>query len=774
MRMAPSLGSFDRLDRRFVRAARGLADHVRSGWRFARARTSGLRVAHRISRLRVAHPVATLAATAGAVAVGYLVYCIATLPMDGGMVVEPTPSALVVQAGNGKVFASRGIYKGDKLSAQDVPDHLARAVVAIEDRKFYQHRGIYPPALLRAAYRNVTAGGVREGGSTITQQLARIAYLSPERTFKRKVQEAMLALWLEHRLSKEEILTRYLNTAYFGANAYGVDAAAKRYFGKPAKDVSLGEAAMLAGLVRAPSVLAPHRNLEGARQRAGLVLDAMVETGAISRKQADAARQQPVTLQVPPDTPPGTNYFVDMIDAEARRSVDSTTDLTLRSTLDLDLQSIAESVIANRLRIEGRAKKVGQAALVAMTPDGAILAMVGGRDYDESQFNRVTQAKRQPGSLFKTFVYLAALERGLNPQMIMIDRPIQIGEWEPENYGGRFRGGVTVHSAFANSINSIAVQISEAVGVRSVIDTARRLGVQSELPAVPSLALGSAEVTLLEMTAAFAAIAANAEKVEPYAIRTIHHGDHVLFKRSNATLAPARNPDARAEIRDLLAGVVREGTGRAARMSGPVAGKTGTSQEHRDAWFIGFTPDLVVGVWVGNDDNKPTKSVTGGDLPTRIWHEFVTRAAAARSKVARAQLATTGIGGGADPRPAAGMAAIRGVAVVMDTATLSLQGRVVRLYGVEGVGGRARSDFRRYLGRRQIVCEQVGSRDSYRCHVDDQDLSRVVLFNGGGRAAADATPELKAAEQQARAARLGIWHAGNGERQLISWPGGSA
>jgi 1A family penicillin-binding protein len=709
--------------------------------------------------------VATLSAFVLVLALGYFVYCIATLPLDGGLEPEPTPSALVVEADNGDVFATRGVFKGDKLSAEEVPINLARAVVAIEDRRFYEHHGIDLFALLRAAYRNLTAGGVREGGSTITQQLARIAYLSPERTFKRKLQEAMLAIWLEHQLSKEEILTRYLNTAYFGANAYGVDAAAKRYFGKSAKDVSLSEAAMLAGLVRAPSALAPHRNLDGARERAALVLGAMVETGTLSGEQADAARQRPATLRVPPETPPGTNYFLDLADSDARRAAGSAAaDLILRTTLDLDLQQVAERVIAHRLKTEGRVKKVSQAALVAMTPDGAILSMVGGRDYGESQFNRVTQAKRQPGSLFKTFVYLAAHEKGFGPQSTMTDRPIQVGDWEPQNYGGRFRGTVTLRTAFANSINSIAVQLSDAIGIRSVIETARRLGVQSELPPVPSLALGSAEVTLLEMTGAFAANAANAERVEPYAVRTIRNGDEVLYTRSNS-FASAKHPDARATIRDLLTAVVREGTGRAAQINGLVAGKTGTSQEHRDAWFVGFTSNLVVGVWVGNDDNKPTKNVTGGDLPARIWHDFVTRAGAARSRLARYQPAMTGIGGRAEAKSGpSNVAVVRGAAVVVDTATLSIQGRVVRLYGVEGATGQMSSDFRQYLGEREVVCEQAGSRDAYRCHVDDQDLSRVVLFNGGGRATADATPDLKAAEQHARTAGLAIWGANRAKK----------
>ena len=354
----------------------------------------------------------------------------------------------------------------------------------------------------------------------------------------------------------------------------------------------------------------------------------MVETGAISRQEADAARRQPATLRVPPDNPPGTNYFVDTLNGDVKRLVGSVSeDLTLRSTLDLNLQSIAEGVISRRLKAEGHTKKVSQAALVAMAPDGAILAMVGGRDYNESQFNRVTQAKRQPGSLFKLFVYLAAFQKGLSPQMTMVDRPVQIGNWEPENYGGGFRGQVTLRTAFANSINSVAVQLADAVGIQSVIDTARKLGVQSELPAVPSLALGSGEVTLLEMTRAFAAIAANAESIEPYAVRAIRKGDQALFTRPKSELQPASNQGARAAIRDVLASVVREGTGKAARINGPAAGKTGTSQSYRDAWFIGFTSGLVVGVWVGNDDNSPTRSVTGGDIPARIWNEFVTQSA---------------------------------------------------------------------------------------------------------------------------------------------------
>jgi penicillin-binding protein 1A len=698
--------------------------------------------------------------------VGYVAYCMATLPDNGGLVIEPTPSALIVEAGDGQVFASRGVFKGDKLSAQDIPVNLSRAIIAIEDRHFYEHRGFYLPSILRAMVRNIRSGSAREGGSTITQQLARMTYLSPERTIRRKVQEAILALWMERKLGKEEILSRYLNTAYFGAGVYGVDAAAKRYFGKTAKELSLSEAAMLAGLVRAPSALAPTRHLEEARQRAALVLKAMVETGAVSREQAEAARQQPVSLRVPPDNPPGTNYFVDVLGGDVKRLVDSaaSTDLTVRSTLDLDLQGIAEGVIARRLKAEGRAKKVSQAALVALAPDGAILAMVGGRDYNESQFNRAVQAKRQPGSLFKVFVYLAAFQKGVDPQMTAVDRPVQIGDWAPENYGGRFRGQMTLRSAFAHSINSVAVQVADAIGIQAVIDTAHKLGVQSELPAVPSLALGAGEVTLLEMTRAFAAIAADAESVEPYAIRAVRNGGRVLFTRQKSQLQPAGNPAARAAIHDLLASVVREGTGRAARINGPVEGKTGTSQNHKDAWFIGFTNDIVVGVWVGNDDNTPTRGVTGGDLPARIWNEFVTQSAAARAKAVRAQARIAGLSAtaAADAKPAASAAVIRGVPVVQNTGMLEIDGRVVRLFGVEGTRGRAARDFKRYLGSREVACEPAAGSSDYRCRVDDQDLSRVVLFNGGGRATANATPELRALEQQARSTRVGIW-SGRGD-----------
>ena len=483
---------------------------------------------------------------------------------------------------------------------------------------------------MRAGWRNSQAGGTREGGSTITQQLARLMFLSPERTFRRKTQEALLAVWLEGQLTKEEILLRYLNTAYFGAGAYGVDAAAKRYFGKKASELTLAELAMLAGLVRAPSQLAPTRNFGGAKERQETVLQAMVDTRAITAAEAETARAQKVNLRTPPETPPGANYFVDMVASDLRRILGSSSgDLTLRTTLNLELQRLAEGVIERRLEQEGAKKKVSQAALVALGKDGAVLALVGGRDYETSQFNRAVQAKRQAGSLFKLFVYLTALQRGYTPQSVVVDRPTQIGEWEPQNYSGGFRGSMSLRNAFAHSVNTIAVQLSDEVGIPAVIDTAKRMGVQSPLPAVPSLALGSAEVTLMEMTRAFGSVAAGVQSIEPYSIRSIAgSSQQALYTKPNAgTEVSGQLGASRAMMLDLLQAVVNEGTGKAARIPNvPVAGKTGTTQEYRDAWFIGFTPEIIVGVWAGNDDNTPTNRVTGGDLPANIWHDFVGRA----------------------------------------------------------------------------------------------------------------------------------------------------
>ncbi len=727
-------------------------------------------------RIRPRH-VAVAAALVIVPLVALIAYSIATLPLNGGLVVTPTPSALVIEAQDGRNFATRGVFKGAKLSAADLPEHLKAAVIAIEDRRFYEHAGVDPRGIARAAWRNWQGGGTREGGSTITQQLARLMFLSPDQNLRRKIQEAVLAIWLERQIDKQEILLRYLNAAYFGAGAYGVDAAARRYFDKPTKELSLAESAMLAGLVRAPSQLAPTRNLGGAKERAQTVLRAMLENGAITAQQAAEARTAPVTLRIPPETPPGTNYYVDMVEADTRRLIGiAAGDLTLRTTLDLELQRVAEGVIARRLDGEGASRNVSQVALVALAPDGAIKAMVGGRDYEASQFNRATQARRQAGSAFKLFVYLAALQKGYTPQSAVVDEPTQIGDWEPQNASGRFRGRMPLRTAFAQSSNSVAAQLGDEAGIPAVIAMARRFGVKSELPAVPSLALGSAEVTLLEMTRAYAVLATGNEAIEPHAIRSIQsEGQKALFTH----VAPAPAPqgglgESRAMMLDLLQAVVREGTGKNARLQhAPVAGKTGTTQDHRDAWFIGFTPELTVGVWLGNDDNSAMGKVAGGGLPAEIFRDFLNQAVpvlakgkapAATGQTSRgapgvAQAAASeerGSNGG--PPPAAGVGeVVRGVPDVLDTGTLLIAGARLRLEGVVSEGGTPARQLARFLRRREIVCAQAPAADVQRCQIDGENLSEIIIAAGGARATPDAPANLLAAEDQARSGRVGIW-----------------
>jgi 1A family penicillin-binding protein len=682
----------------------------------------------------------------------YVAYCVVTIPFSGGLAIQPTPSALVIETDDGRVFATRGIFKGEKISADQLPAMLSSAVIAIEDRRFYQHGGIDLQATIRAAWHNLL-GRRLEGGSTITQQLARLLYLSPERSLKRKVQEAILAKWLESHLTKRQILALYLDRTYFGAGAYGVDAAAKRYFGKSAREVSLSEAAMLAGLIRAPSALEPDRNLDGARERADIVLGAMVQAGAISQQQADAARQKPAVLRVPPQAPSGSNYFIDTMANEVKSLVGANVgDLTVRSTLNRELQQLAESVIAQKLASFGTTKNVYQAALIAMAPDGAILATVGGRDYNNSQFNRATQARRQPGSLFKLFVYMAAMHKGFTPETVLVDQPVQIGNWEPENYGDRYYGPVTLRTAFARSLNSIAVQLADAVGVKTVIDTAKRLGVQSKLPEVPSVALGSGEVTLLEMTSAFAAIAKNTNKVNAYTVRRVTKTDGNIYSRPTTSAAQADDSQVHSEMIDLLSSVVREGTGRAAHLDRPAAGKTGTSEDYRDAWFVGFTPDLVVGVWVGNDDNTPMNRVTGGSLPATIWHDFVMRA----EMIRRSDEATVGANApvanqpslGAETSPKSENTVLRGTATVLGNGVIELQGVVMRLFSLNTFGHRDWRALRRAIWQLELVCTPAEPTGLYNCRAGTVNFSAAVVPNDQQFANNNPNANVPGAEEQ--------------------------
>ena len=527
-------------------------------------------------------------------------------------------------AADGSVLARYGEVHGQPVQVRDLPPHLPRAFLAIEDRRFYQHPGVDVIGVVRAAVRNVAAGRIRQGGSTITQQLAKNLFLTRERTMRRKIQETLLAFWLEHKFTKDQILSIYLNRVYFGAGAYGVDAAARRYFGRSARQVTLFQAAVLAGLVKAPSRDNPIANPKRAAARANLVLSGMAREGWIDARTAGRVRRDNVELGPRHKRATGTRYFTDwVLDLVDDYIGYHGGDLVIKTTLDPRLQGLAQSQLQHTITKNG-ARKVGQGALVAMTPDGAVRAMVGGRDYRQSQYNRATQARRQPGSAFKLFVYLAALESGARPSDIVSDQPITVNGWTPRNYGGKHRGAVTFREGAARSSNTVAVALAERAGRDRVIQTARRLGITAPLRRDPSLALGAHEVTLLELAAAYAVVANEGLGVWPHGIEAIEDGQgRVLFRREGG--GPGRVIEARdvASLNDLFTAVVGWGTGKAAKLGRPAAGKTGTSQGNRDAWFVGYTPDLVAGVWFGNDDFTPMKGVTGGTLPASMWRDFM-------------------------------------------------------------------------------------------------------------------------------------------------------
>jgi len=548
--------------------------------------------------------------------------------LDLGDLRRPPPEAgnaqITLLDRAGVVFASFGDRYGDYLRLEQMSPWLPKAVVAIEDRRFYEHPGIDPIGIARALVQDLKAGHIVQGGSTISQQLAKLAFLSPERSLARKVKEALYALWIEARFSKSEILDAYLNRVYLGSGAYGVDAAARRYFAKPAGQLSLAEAAMLAGVIRAPSHFAPTRDLALAQQRAAVVLASMVETGVLTPEQAAAAKAHPATLATP-KLRAGSGYLAEWVAAESRLYADpGQPRLKVRTTLDRHMQQAAEAAVQSVFAQTGA--QVGQAALVAMTPDGRIRAMLGGRDYAKSQFNRATQAERQPGSAFKLFVYLAALEAGLRPEDHISAAPIEVDGWRPRNDDDTYPPSITVADAFAHSVNTAAVRLTEQVGHKAVIKMARRLGITSTLRDDPSLALGSSEVRLLELTGAYASIANHGRLVWPEAIESIEGSNNKVLYRRRPVDEPVLEPAVVRAMRAMLEVTVLRGTGRQAALHRFVAGKTGTSSDNRDAWFIGFTDDLVVGVWVGNDDGRPMAGVSGGSLPALIFRDFILRA----------------------------------------------------------------------------------------------------------------------------------------------------
>ncbi len=524
--------------------------------------------------------------------------------------------SVTLLAADGALLATQGDLYGETVRLRDLPGFVPAALIAIEDRRFRQHWGLDPFGILRALQANLTAGGVRQGGSTLTQQLAKNLFLTPERSTRRKVQEALLALWLEARFSKDQLLEIYLNRVYLGGGAYGVDAAARLYFGVSARRVSLWQAAMLAGLPKAPSRLNPRAAPEEATARAVAVLEAMAATGAITPTQA-AVEAERIDLRRPSR---GAGWFADWVLEDIPARFPDSADLVLRSTLDSRLQANVEARLAALLAGPGARAGVAQGAVVVLdTVSGAVRAMAGGRDYATSQFNRAVDARRQPGSAFKPLVFLAALERGATPEERVADGPLNIGGWAPGNGHWRSRGEVTLEEALAQSINTAAVRVLlRAGGPRPVVALAQRLGITGRLPLDASLALGTGEVTLLELTAAYAALANGGQRVVPFGLTAT--GQHPL---PHAAPEPALAPEHAAAMRRMLGAVVARGTGRAAALPGRVvAGKTGTTQEFRDAWFVGFVGSTVMGIWLGNDDASRMEEVAGGGLPARLFHEI--------------------------------------------------------------------------------------------------------------------------------------------------------
>jgi penicillin-binding protein 1A len=547
-----------------------------------------------------------------------LVWLIVTAPLSRAL--EPLPDpAMLFLSDDGRPIALRGAMKEAPVEAAKLDPMTPAAFVSIEDRRFYRHWGIDPRAIGRAMVANFRAGGVAQGGSTITQQLAKTSFLSSDRSLKRKAQEVIIAFWLETWLTKDEILSRYLSSVYFGDGVYGLRAAAHHYFGRDPEKLTLAQSAMLAGLVQAPSRLAPTRHLKQAQKRSRLVLGAMAETGAISERKARNTRlARPVRKDS--KLPTGT-YFIDWVAPQAQDAFDSEFgQVKVETTLDTDLQRIAVRAV-KRASI-GKA----QAALVAMRPDGRVVAMVGGRDYGTTPFNRSTQALRQPGSAFKLFVYLAALRAGWTPDSMIADEPITIGGWSPSNSDGKYRGKITLREAFARSSNAAAVRLAQSVGRANVIRAARDLGISTPLPDKPSLALGTGGVSLIELTSAYAAILSGRYPVEARGLpEPPEQSGFANFFAARGTLDERRD---REPMLDLLWSAANDGTGKRAALAVPTFGKTGTTQDNRDALFVGFAGDLVVGVWVGRDDDSSLGKISGGTVPAKIWRDFMSSALA--------------------------------------------------------------------------------------------------------------------------------------------------
>jgi penicillin-binding protein 1A len=573
----------------------------------------------------------------GAIALGGVVlYYGARLPPTSEWAVPKRPPNIRIVATDGTLVGNRGDTGGEAVKLSDLPPYLPKAVVAIEDRRFYSHFGIDPYGLGRALFVNVLHAGRAQGASTLTQQLAKNLFLTPDRTFGRKIQELLLALWLEHTYSKDQIIELYLNRVYMGAGAYGVDAAARRYFGKSARDLNLMEAAMLAALLKSPTHYAPSRNPEASRQRAELVLAAMVETGAITDKDRQAALALPRIIFTTPNSG-SENYVADWVMEQLPSyigAVDS--DVTVETTIDPNMQLMAEAALQGGVAQFGPKHDISQGALVSMDPTGAVKALVGGIAYDKSQYNRATTARRQPGSSFKPFTYLTAMEAGLTPETIRVDEPVSFHGWAPKNFEKDYRGPVTLKEALANSINTIAAKLAVEVGPRKVAATAERLGITSPLQTNATIALGTSEVTPLELTGAYVPFSNGGFGVVPHVIERIKGANgKILYQHKGNGPGRVIDPTSLAEMDDMLAETLISGSAKKAALPGwPTGGKTGTSQDFRDAWFLGFTGVYTTGVWLGNDDGSPMKQATGGAFASQIWKRFMVEVLRGKQPVA--------------------------------------------------------------------------------------------------------------------------------------------
>jgi penicillin-binding protein 1A len=567
----------------------------------------------------------TLWALAAVLIVGF--YFLYDLPdLDKVKPLDTRPS-ITVMANDGTLIARYGGMQGNLLGIKDFPPNLIAAVLSVEDRRFYSHFGIDPLGLARAMVRNILAGRWVQGGSTITQQLAKNLFLTPDKTIRRKVQEALMALKIEHNFTKDEILTAYLNRVYFGSGAYGVDAASKTYFNKPVRELDLWESAVLAGLLKAPSRFSPASNPELARQRAEVVIETMKDAGYLDAKTTAQEIKKAKLIKIATMAGDFNRYFSDWVIDQIDSFIATTDgDIVVKTTLDPKLQALAEEKRKDLFKKLTPKDKLSQAALVTEDRDGAILAMIGGVDYKVSQFNRATQARRQPGSAFKPFVYLAAIENGFPPDSMIEDAPITEGDYRPNNYDEKYFGTVTLTEALAKSLNTATIRLLQEIGVGKLMDVTARMGFAGELKPELATGLGTEEVTLLELTNAYSIIANGGSTVWPYAVLSIKdsHGQ-LLYQHDMDTDHPRVFSSRDIGMLDgMLVQAVAEGTGTAAQLPhGHVAGKTGTTQNYRDAWFVGYTDRLITGVWMGNDDATPMNRVTGGRFPAQLWHDYM-------------------------------------------------------------------------------------------------------------------------------------------------------